>query len=174
MALQEGLLYHFSRVDHRHNYSMHWYWIYLARAANVDMTNAGRLLLFPQIILLAYSSLGVAPHNLTLALFLQTFLFVAHNKVITAQYFTWYLCLLPLCIDQFCWTRRVKISLTILLFSMVIWLASAYCLEMQGMAIQEVVWTASVVFFAANVNLHGAMLASIRHTNSSGPRTKHD
>eukprot|EP00584_Thalassiosira_punctigera_P008184 CAMPEP_0172545418 /NCGR_PEP_ID=MMETSP1067-20121228/15339_1 /TAXON_ID=265564 ORGANISM="Thalassiosira punctigera, Strain Tpunct2005C2" /NCGR_SAMPLE_ID=MMETSP1067 /ASSEMBLY_ACC=CAM_ASM_000444 /LENGTH=87 /DNA_ID=CAMNT_0013332147 /DNA_START=153 /DNA_END=412 /DNA_ORIENTATION=+ len=30
-ALEEGLLYHFQRVDHRHNYSMYWYWIYLAR-----------------------------------------------------------------------------------------------------------------------------------------------
>jgi phosphatidylinositol glycan class M len=174
IALQEGLLYHFSRVDHRHNYSMHWYWIYLARSANVDISIAGRLLLFPQIILLAYSSLGVAPHNLTLALFVQTFLFVTHNKVITAQYFTWYLCLLPLCIDQFCWTRRVKLSLVVLVFSMAIWLGSAYCLEMQGMAVHEIVWTASVVFFAANVNLHGAMLASIENTNFSSSRSKKD
>lgn len=132
IALQEGLLYHFSRVDHRHNYSMYWYWIYLARAKVADtnmmtllssssehainaanattatttvadamvgmdvmaatsssssLATMGRLLLLPQVFLLAYSSFGIAPHNnqLGLALFVQTYVFVTHNKVITAQ-----------------------------------------------------------------------------------------
>lgn len=160
VALQEGLLYHFSRVDHRHNYSMHWYWIYLARAAKVDMAVVGRLLLIPQLILLLYTSLGVAPHNLPLALFLQTFLFVAHNKVITAQYFTWYLCLLPLCNDQFRLTPRVRYALVFLGCSIGFWLASAYCLEMRGMGVHRLVWIASSVFFVANINLLGALLAS--------------
>jgi phosphatidylinositol glycan class M len=110
-ALQEGLLYHFSRVDHRHNYSMYWYWIYLARARASDAAAAmpllspsddaaivgtvptsslatmGRLLLLPQAFLLACSSLGLAPNpnQLGLALFVQTYIFVTHNKVITAQ-----------------------------------------------------------------------------------------
>jgi phosphatidylinositol glycan class M len=166
-ALHEGLLYHFSRVDHRHNYSMHWYWIYLARAAQqhgdisaANMALAGRLLLLPQLILLVYTSLGVAPNNLSLALFIQTFLFVAHNKVITAQYFTWYLCLLPLCSDSFSWTPRVRNALVALGGAVAFWLFSAYCLEMQGMAVHGVVWFASVVFFAANVNLLGALVNS--------------
>jgi GPI mannosyltransferase 1 subunit M len=132
VALQEGLLYHFSRVDHRHNYSMYWYWIYLAKArmatkdhaaataanaallapttttpssswslttataavstssflSSPSLATMGRLLLLPQAFLLAYSSLGLAanPNNqLGLALFVQTYLFVTHNKVITAQ-----------------------------------------------------------------------------------------
>lgn len=162
IALQEGLLYHFSRVDHRHNYSMHWYWIYLARdRVGNSMASAGRLLLIPQLILLAYTSLGIAPTNLSLALFVQTFLFVAHNKVITAQYFTWYLCLLPLCSDQLLWTTRsVQSALLALGASIVCWLGSAYCLEMQGMAVHMLVWMASVVFFMANVNLLGALLVS--------------
>ena len=165
IALQEGLLYHFSRVDHRHNYSLHWYWIYLARAASssIPMSLVGRLLLVPQLLLLIYASLGVAPHNLPLALFLQTFLFVAHNKVITAQYFTWYLCLLPLCSDQLTWTnRRVRGALTILLGSIGFWLGTAYCLEMQGMSVHRLVWVASSIFFIANVNLLGALLACAR------------
>jgi GPI mannosyltransferase 1 subunit M len=161
VALHEGLLYHFSRVDHRHNYSMHWYWIYLARArVGNSMALAGRLLLVPQLVLLAYTSLGVAPYNLSLALFVQTFLFVAHNKVITAQYFTWYLCLLPLCSNQLRWTSRVQSSLLVLAASIVFWLGSAYCLEMQGMAVHTTVWVASLVFFMANVNVVGALLAS--------------
>jgi phosphatidylinositol glycan class M len=153
LALEEGLLYHFSRVDHRHNYSMHWYWIYLARARASNMALAGRLLLLPQLVLLVFTSLGVAPHNLSLALFLQTFLFVAHNKVITAQYFTWYLCLLPLC----SFSVRPR-AVAFLLGSVVLWLASAYCLEMQGMAVHRIVWMASLLCFVANVNLMGALL----------------
>jgi phosphatidylinositol glycan class M len=163
-ALEEGLLYHFSRVDHRHNYSMHWFWIYLARArgGGANMALVGRLLLLPQLTLLFYTSLGIAPHNLSLALFVQTFLFVAHNKVITAQYFTWYLCLLPLCSESLAFTRRVAIALGALLVAVGFWLGSAYCLEMQGMAVHRIVWLASVVFFGANVNLLGAILDSYR------------
>ena len=183
-AIDEGLLYHFSRVDHRHNYSMHWYWIYLLRdrivASSVSPPSItahllneriiihpqmltkiiGIVLLIPQMILLLYSSIGIAPYSLSLALFVQTFLFVAHNKVITAQYFTWYLCLLPLCSDQFRLTKRVKYALLLLGVSIVVWLSSAYCLEMQGMAVHQIVWMASLLFFVANVNLLGALLST--------------
>lgn len=160
-ALHEGLLYHFSRVDHRHNYSMYWYWIYLARARMATNLQAmGRLLLFPQFVLLVYSSLGLAPLHLGLAVFVQTYLFVTHNKVITAQYFTWYLCLLPLCTESLKMTRRVKVSAMLLLFSIGVWLGSAYCLEMQGMAVHKLVWCASILYFLVNVNLLGAILRS--------------
>lgn len=162
-ALQEGLLYHFSRVDHRHNYSMYWYWIYLALAnSGSNLVFMGRMLLLPQVVLLLYSSLGIASHNLGLALFVQTYLFVTHNKVITAQYFTWYLCLLPLCSDALALTREVVLALTGLLVSIGLWLGSAYCLEMQGMAVHRLVWFASVVYFFANVNLMGAVLRSYK------------
>jgi phosphatidylinositol glycan class M len=162
-ALEEGLLYHFSRVDHRHNYSMYWYWIYLAIARpETNLKLMGRLLLIPQVVLLLYSSLGIASHNLGLAMFVQTYLFVTHNKVITAQYFTWYLCLLPLCSDSLALTRHVQIALLGLGLSIVFWLGSAYCLEMLGLAVHRLVWVASVVYFFANVNLMGALLRSYK------------
>jgi phosphatidylinositol glycan class M len=163
-ALTEGLLYHFSRVDHRHNYSIFWYGVYLARASatsGTSMALLGRLLFLPQVLLLVYTSLEIAPTDLGLALFCQTYLFVILNKVITAQYFTWYLCLLPLCSHSFCLThRRVQWAVKLLLFSIVLWLASAYCLEMQGLSVYRWVWLASVVHFWANVNLFCALLAS--------------
>ena len=188
IALQEGLLYHFSRVDHRHNYSMYWYWIYLARARTSDFLTAkaanttlasmvhgahpsdifslatlGRILLVPQAFLLAFSSVGMAPHDgqLGLTLFVQTYLFVTHNKVITAQYFTWYLCLLPLCNSsgsgdmQF---RKLARASILLVLSILLWLGSAYGLEMQGLRFHRVVWFASVLYFFANVNMMGALL----------------
>lgn len=59
-ALNEGLLYHFGRMDHRHNYSMYWYWIYLLRgrqeataaatAATTTSTWVGNVPLIPQIL----------------------------------------------------------------------------------------------------------------------------
>eukprot|EP00536_Pseudo-nitzschia_multiseries_P009930 jgi/Psemu1/288787/fgenesh1_pg.289_\ len=183
IALQEGLLYHFSRVDHRHNYSMYWYWIYLARARTADaaftvatmggaaasssnlfsLATLGRLLLAPQAFLLAYSSVGMAPHNdqLGLTLFVQTYLFVTHNKVITAQYFTWYLCLLPLCRNtsgDLLKSKEVVKALILLVASILLWLGSAYGLEMQGLSFHRIVWFASVLYFFANVNLMGALM----------------
>mmetsp|Transcript_2581 Transcript_2581/g.2913 ORF Transcript_2581/g.2913 Transcript_2581/m.2913 type:complete len:553 (+) Transcript_2581:187-1845(+) len=162
-ALQEGLLYHFSRVDHRHNYSMFWYWIYLARgrvvASSIPLSSSslstmGKALLVPQVILLLYSSLGIAPYDLPFALFIQTFSFVAQNKVITAQYFTWYLVLLPLCSDRIQWKSRNMIAALLFLgLSIVTWLGSAFCLEMKGMNVHLQVWIASVGFFIANINL---------------------
>mmetsp|Transcript_24913 Transcript_24913/g.37242 ORF Transcript_24913/g.37242 Transcript_24913/m.37242 type:complete len:225 (+) Transcript_24913:462-1136(+) len=162
-ALQEGLLYHFSRVDHRHNYSMFWYWIYLARGrvsrnnlelSSSSLSTVGKGLLLPQIILLLYSSLGIAPYDLSFALFIQTFSFVAQNKVMTAQYFTWYLVLLPLCSDRIKWrSKSMVVALGLLGLSIVTWLCCAFCLEMKGMAFHVQVWLASVGFFTANVNL---------------------
>ena len=175
ISLHEGLLYHFSRVDHRHNYSMHWYWIYLGRARpdfRQHQALIGRLLLLPQLILLVYTSLTVAPHNIGLALFVQTYLFVTQNKVITAQYLTWYLCLLPLCSDSFRMTRRLRWSLGGLAVSYGLWLGSAYCLEMQGWAFHRTVWMASVVYFWANVSVIGALLNSYQKRDMVNSESK--
>jgi len=167
-ALEEGLLYHFSRVDHRHNYSMFWYWIYLARSrlaktggdiASSSLSTLGKTLMVPQVILLLYSSLGIAPFDLSFALFVQTFFFVAMNKVITAQYFTWYLVLIPLCSERINWSSRdMSAAMTILGMSMLLWLGSAFCLEMKGMTVHVFVWMSSVLFYFANVNMLRMML----------------
>jgi len=144
---------------------MFWYWIYLARgrfvlgggttvAAIKTLSTMGKALLLPQIVLLVYSNLGIAPHDLPFALFLQTFLFVTHNKVVTAQYFTWYLCLLPL---RSHWTRWNTYSmiraLGLLRLSIVVWLGSAFFLEMKGLPVHLQVWIGSIGFFVSNANL---------------------
>jgi len=174
-ALDEGLLYHFQRVDHRHNYSMYWYWIYLARGraedtlsqlagkaaenASLSASAWGYIPLVPQVLLLGFSSLGIAPYDLSFALFCQTFAFVAFNKVITAQYFTWYLCLLPLCSDRVNWnSKRMYFSLGVLIVSIITWLLSAFSLEMLGWKSHRQVWMASLFFFIANVNLLHSIL----------------
>jgi phosphatidylinositol glycan class M len=175
-SLEEGLLYHFQRVDHRHNYSMYWYWIYLSRgraASSALSTSAslwGHIPTIPQIFILGFTSLGIAPYDLTLALFLQTFAFVAFNKVMTAQYFTWYLCLLPLCSDRIIWrSKRMLTSLVLLGVSIVSWLLSAFTLEMLGWRTQRQVWLASAFFFIANINLLVSILDGYKAKNMSVP-----
>lgn len=176
-ALDEGLLYHLSRIDHRHNYSIFWYGIYLARYQTTSsvMDVIGRVLLLPQVMLLVYTSLGIAPNDLCLALFCQTYLFVTLNKVITAQYFTWYLCLLPLCSQAFSLTIKVQRAIVVLVASILFWLGNAYCLEMQGMSVHRYVWLASMVYFAANINLLCSLLQSrSAREASNGPHNKID
>lgn len=184
-ALEEGLLYHFKRVDHRHNYSMYWYWIYLARgrteiaslsfaggAPSLSSSSVwGFIPLLPQIFILGFSSLGIAPYDLSFALFCQTFAFVTFNKVMTAQYFTWYLCLLPLCSDRVGWhSDRMYISLGVLIVSIITWLLSAFTLEMLGWRSHRQVWMASVFFFVANVNLLSSILKGYKkEATISGP-----
>jgi len=81
--------------------------------------------------------------------------------VITAQYFTWYLVLLPLCSDRISWgSKDIINALGLLGFSIVLWLGGAFCLEMCGSAVHLQVWMASLLFFAANVNVLRAILAN--------------
>jgi len=184
VALDEGLLYHFVHVDHRHNYSMYRYWIYLARgkaeaaisqiagsaAENALQSSSawGYIPLLPQVLILGFSSLGMAPYDLSFALFCQTFAFVAFNKVMTAQYFTWYLCLLPLCSDRIHWnSKRMYVSLGVLLVSIVTWLLSAFTLEMLGWKTHRQVYLASLFFFVANVNLLSSILDGYRSKKKS-------
>jgi phosphatidylinositol glycan class M len=178
IALDEGFLYHFSRLDHRHNYSIFWYWIYLARGRYTStnstalslfsLASMGKVLMIPQMILLLYSSLGIAPYDLEFTLFLQTFLFVAMNKVITAQYFTWYLVLLPLCSERIRWNVQSQYrALALFAISTVSWLLSAFFLEMKGLPIHIYVWMASIAFFVGNVNLFCTICSNYQSIESS-------
>ena len=191
--LQEGLLYHFSRADHRHNYSVYWYWIYLSRwqddrrgyfehfgiappleegggsGSGLDgdenentyrLSTIGKFLFLPQFLLLLYTSVKVASVDLPFALFLQTFLFVAHNKVITGQYFLWYLVLLPLCYSRLdLRSFHLRAALASVLASLVLWLGNAYRLEMLGhQDAPRAVAAASAVHLAANTYLFVAIV----------------
>jgi GPI mannosyltransferase 1 subunit M len=95
--LYEAYLYHFVRKDHRHNISIFYYAIYLA--SSVEKGYLTQLLTFagfvPQILALLFVGIRFGRGSFMFAIFLQTVIFVAFNKVITAQYFLWYFGLLP-------------------------------------------------------------------------------
>ena len=92
--LYEYLIYHVVRKDHRHNYSMYYYLMYLTYSSSF-----ARFLSFitflPQALLILISSL-LLYSDINLCLLINTLIFVTFNKVVTAQYFIWYISLLPL------------------------------------------------------------------------------
>ncbi|KAH6761935.1 hypothetical protein C2S52_019368 [Perilla frutescens var. hirtella] len=92
--LHEALLYHLTRTDPRHNFSIYFYHIYLHYEHEFSILE--KLISFlpqftVQLILVSRFAL-----DLPFCLFLLTVAFVAFNKVITAQYFMWFFCLLPI------------------------------------------------------------------------------
>ena len=90
---------------------------------------------FQVILLLALSKqFGSHPSDLPFCLFAQTFVFVAYNKVVTSQYFLWYLSLLPLVFPARIRLTRSEMATLLLLwgFTQASWLLPAYFLEFKG------------------------------------------
>lgn len=80
--MQHTYLYHVTREDHRHNFSIWFYQMYLG----IDNTSPwmGLVAFVPQLALVTI--IGIAfGKDLFFATFVQTFIFVTFNKVITSQ-----------------------------------------------------------------------------------------
>ena len=92
--LWEAYLYHLVRKDNRHNVSVYWYMIYQLYDESAS-TLLGVATFIPQWSIIVLAGLAFY-YDLFFALMLQTWAFVAFNKVLTAQYFLWYLSLAPL------------------------------------------------------------------------------
>ncbi|KAJ0810451.1 putative GPI mannosyltransferase 1 [Helianthus annuus] len=92
--LHEALLYHLTRTDPRHNFSIYFYHIYLNYEREFAVLE--KLISFlPQLVVQIVLVFRFA-QDFPFCFFVQTVAFVAFNKVITAQYFVWFFCLLPL------------------------------------------------------------------------------
>eukprot|EP00435_Cladocopium_sp_Y103_P060649 s264_g22.t1 len=137
--LECAYLHHGKRKDPQHNFSVYFYLVglYLDGKVPVDLSAFAAI---PQLIL--STSLGLwscrAGATLPVAFLLQTIAFVATNKVLTAQYFVWWLCLLPAAPA----TSSILRSLLIWMGSEVHWLLWAYLLEFKGFPLRPVVWMA--------------------------------
>lgn len=94
--IQEAYLYHFSRTDIKHNFSVYFYMLFVTQGSLLSRLVS--LMAFLPQFLLVLSTAIVHHQDITMCLFIQTFVFVAFNKVCTSQYFLWYLALLPLVI----------------------------------------------------------------------------
>ena len=103
--LEHTYLYHVTRKDIRHNFSVYFYLLYLT----VEYEDVGLNIItfLPQLILLIFISYRFNKiHDINFAMFCQTLVFVTFNKVVTAQYFLWYFSLLPLILPSLGFTKK--------------------------------------------------------------------
>jgi len=151
--IEETYLYHITRKDSRHNFSVYFYMLYLT--VGDDDIGLNVLTFLPQVVLLLlltykYSSI----YEVNFCLFCQTLVFVTFNKVVTAQYFLWYLSLLPLVLPSLLISAK-QLLLGALLwgFAQASWLLPAYLLEFKGNNTFLFIWLESLAFFCANVTI---------------------
>lgn len=148
--LNEALLYHLTRTDPRHNFSIYFYHIYLHHEHAFSILE--KLVSFlPQLMVQLVLIFRFA-QDLPFCLFLQTVAFVAFNKVITAQYFVWFFCLLPLLLPWSNMSLRWKGLSCIFIWmgAQLHWLLWGYLLEFKGKNAFVQLWLGSLLFLAAN------------------------
>lgn len=158
-CLYESLLYHLVRKDHRHNFSLYFYSIYLEMFSN-STSLLSMFAFVPQF--LSVIAVGLCfGFDLYFAAFLQTFLFVAYNKVCTSQYFLWFICLLPFIVPRISMKIASCASLIVLWFlSQGIWLFFAYKLEFLGENTFLPLWMAGILFFLVNIVIASTLIVS--------------
>lgn len=151
--LYHSYLYHLTRLDHRHNFSLYNVSLYYGSARDaVAAWSPEKLAFLPQLALSAVLiPLALAQKNLVACLFIQTFAFVAFNKVVTSQYFIWFLIFLPhyLATSRLLLQARATAVLMLVLWvaAQASWLYFAYRLEFLGESTFDGGLLYSAVFF---------------------------
>lgn len=157
--LYQTYLYHLVRIDHRHNFSLYNISLYLKSAAVSSGFQTESLAFIPQLVLsCVLIPLAFARTDLVSTFFIQTFTFVAFNKVITSQYFIWYFCFLPFYLQNSKLIRSEKLKGALCIVAWVLaqlaWLFFAYNLEFLGIStFYPQLFFASAAFFLVNVAL---------------------
>lgn len=156
--LENAFYYHIFRKDHRHNFSIYFYNVYLS-SGQMYLSILKLFPFIPQLLLMIATALYLARKDLPLCIFLQTFMFVTFNKVSTAQYFTWYTSLIPIVLasaDSMKYTiykKRFMYIVSLWIASLSYWLLIAYCLEILGINLFLQLYLASVLFHLSSVLL---------------------
>ncbi|XP_018650099.1 hypothetical protein Smp_128810 [Schistosoma mansoni] len=184
LFLQQAYFYHFTRSDFKHNFAPHFLSVYLlsgekwiAEKQILPIYNLRQCLSTPEVLERLFNVTSIMPciilipclsfklySNISLCWFALTYTFVTFNRVCTAQYFLWSICLLPVALadirlpSSITPYRAIVQNLMLWFGSQGIWLASAYALEMCTLKgpflnhiIWIIVWTASLNFFACNI-----------------------
>ncbi|KAH9450096.1 hypothetical protein Pst134EA_026807 [Puccinia striiformis f. sp. tritici] len=123
--LESSYLYHLRRLDHRHNFSPYFYPIYLRFTSSLsESSTLIRYLQHPLVSFIPQMSLSLAlgfrygNQNLPFACFIQTYVFVIFNKVVTSQYFMWYLWFIPLLVEE------IQLLKSELIYVAVVWVST--------------------------------------------------
>lgn len=178
--INEAWLYHLSRIDSQHNFSIYFYLFQLAKDESLvslisliaTLVQASAILYTLRYIIWPTSVSSYAEDSrlfsLLFSTFMSTYLFVSLNKVITSQYFIWYFSLVPLIIPVTCHEIpciRLVHMLIIWLLAQALWLAPAYMYELIGVKGALIyVWLASLSFCGVNLGL--ARVFSRAYTSS--------
>jgi len=150
--LHETYLYHITRRDIRHNFSVYFYALYLTEGTAIAPI-LSLAAFVPQVVLILTASLRYH-QDLPFTCFVNTFVFVTFNKVCTSQYFLWYLCFLPLIVPRLNISCCRAVALTLAWFAaQALWLAPAYYLEFEGVDTYVYIWLAGMLFFMVNVTI---------------------
>ncbi|KAL7634098.1 UNVERIFIED_CONTAM: hypothetical protein RMT77_015426 [Armadillidium vulgare] len=157
--IDESFLYHFSRVDIKHNFSVYFYLLYLC-AENFP-TYLSVAAFVPQATLMFVLGLKYSSNrDLAFAMFTQTAAFVTFNKVVTSQYFVWYLVLLPLVSTRLNFSlRKTLFLLSLWLGAQASWLLPAYLLEFHAVNTFVPLWLESIAFFCCNTGILMAFIS---------------
>lgn len=161
--IHETYLYHLTRKDTRHNFSVFFYMQYLrwnVAGSALDKVFTAT----PGILVLLMLSLlfGRSRQSLSFCLFAQAFTMVTFNSVVTSQYFIWFLALLPISTKNV--TRmgaKSAVAYTVLWFlGQAAWLLPAYLLEFKGWNTFEFIWLQGLMFFSVNIFILQRLIAN--------------
>lgn len=152
----EAYLYHFIRKDTRHNFSLLFLTQYLNM--NFDISVLEKLLIsLPQFVVLIITTLtlGKDLRSLSFCIFVQTFIVVAYNSVVTSQYFIWYLAIFPLCLKNLSsMPKRLGFVYFFLwILAQALWLLPAYLLEFKTINTFNFIGVQGVAFFFVKIYL---------------------
>uniref|UniRef100_A0A8D8XE70 GPI alpha-1,4-mannosyltransferase I, catalytic subunit n=1 Tax=Cacopsylla melanoneura TaxID=428564 RepID=A0A8D8XE70_9HEMI len=145
--VSESYLYHLSRTDVKHNYSVHFLSQYLG-------VSHFMLKFVPLFILQVLCSVRLFSLNqLPLCMFLQTYIFVTFAPVLTCQYFMWYFSLLIPILPALINIKQIAVRFVLWALVQLLWLVPAYYLEFKGLDMFLYVGVMCGAFFLINVNI---------------------
>ncbi|KAF1990462.1 glycosyltransferase family 50 protein [Aulographum hederae CBS 113979] len=165
--IQHSYLHHFTRIDHRHNFSPYNTLLYLNSSPAARSTLQLESLAFiPQLLLSAVIiPIALAKYNLPSTMLAQTFAFVTFNKVCTSQYFLWYIVFLPFYLPSSSLLQRPSLGVVacvLWILGQAVWLQQGYQLEFLGKpTFIPGLWLSGIFFFLVNVWILGIVISDI-------------
>ncbi|XP_015785861.1 GPI mannosyltransferase 1 isoform X1 [Tetranychus urticae] len=162
LYLKEAWLYHINRKDDAHNFSPYFYAYKTIRDQSI-LRLLSYVAFIPQVMAILYYSIRYCIQykkqkstnhsiNLMFALFSSTYLFVTLNKVVTSQYFIWYLCFVPILYPFLKLTGWQTLSLCALwFFGQGQWLLIAYLYQYLRWNVLGLLACCSMIFMIINL-----------------------
>lgn len=170
--LYHAYLYHLERLDHRHNFSVYNVVLYYKSAFELGHFSIETYAFVPQLLISAVLlPLLFVRSNMVSCLFLQTFAFVTFNKVMTSQYFIWYLIFLPnfLATSTLIGKNKIRglVDVGLWVVGQAVWLHAAYQLEFLGQSTfdGQLLYSA-ILFYWANCWILSDLIADLNTTTT--------